>query len=191
MPQRIEAAGLDQRIDRALVEHCEIDPIDEVLERGEGTTLLPLIDDQLHDGLTDVTHRRHSEGDVTGDGREVDVRAVHVGNEDPQPHLTTLVQVERGAVLVALDRGQQGCHVLGRMVRFQPCGLVRHQRVRRRMRSVETVSGEVLDEPEELLRLELVDAVRDTAGDELLLLGVHDRGDLLAHGLAQLIRFGH
>ena len=37
MAERIEAAGLDQRLDRALVEHGGVDPLAEVVEVDEGT----------------------------------------------------------------------------------------------------------------------------------------------------------
>ncbi|GBE25170.1 hypothetical protein BMS3Bbin02_01455 [bacterium BMS3Bbin02] len=88
--------------------------------------------------------------------------------------MPTLVQIDSGLVLVALHRRQQGGHVLGRVMHFEPGRLIRNERVRSRMRFVETVPGKMLDKAEELPALFLTVAVRDTARHELLFLFLHD-----------------
>src|SRR5690606_3212168 len=70
-------------------------------------------------------------------------------------------------------------------------GLVGEEAVGGRVRAVEAVAGEVGDQVEQLGAFLLRVAVGDTAGDELGLLGVHHRLDLLAHRLPQVVGFGH
>ena len=191
MTQRIKRTCLDQRVDGPLVEHGDIDPIDEVLEAGKRSVLGAFRQDEFDNALADVANGRQPERDLAIDGCKVELGAVDVGHQDPNPHRAAFVQVQGGAVLVTLDRGEQRRHVLGRVVRLEPCGLVGHKPVRRRVRSVEAVAGEVLDEAEQLLGERFVVAVGETAGDELLLLLAHDGRDLLAHRLAQHVGFDH
>ena len=83
-------------------------------------------------------------------GGELGHRAVHVGHQHLDAHGPALGEVDGGLVLVVLDRGQQGGHVLDGVVRLQPCRLVRHEAVAVGVRLVERVVGEGLDDVEEL-----------------------------------------
>ena len=49
-PSVVEAAGLDQRLDRPLVEHREVDPVAEVVEVGKGAVGVALGDDVARPG---------------------------------------------------------------------------------------------------------------------------------------------
>ena len=62
--QRVERAGLDQRLHGPLVEHDRVDPPAEVVEVLEGPCRLSLGDDPLDQALPDVAHRGQPEDDA-------------------------------------------------------------------------------------------------------------------------------
>ena len=61
--EAVEGAGLDQRLDRALVEHWFGDTLGELVERRELAVRVALGDEQVDEGLADVAHRREPERD--------------------------------------------------------------------------------------------------------------------------------
>ncbi len=76
------------------------------------------------------------------------------------------------------------------MIRFHVRGLVGDFPIRRRMPFVEAVCRERFDQFPYRFRFRfLYLAVFLAAGDEFFLLRLHLNGNLLAHGLAQVIRF--
>ena len=72
-------------------------------------------------------------------------------------------------------------------MRLEPCRLIRHQRIGRRVRLVEAVTGEFLHQVEDIAGNLFVDALLRGAGDENLPLLGHLLGLLLAHGAAQQV----
>ena len=170
MAETVECAALDQRLDRALVERLDLDPLDEIDERLEGATLVPGRKDLLDDALADVPDRRHSEDDVARGGAplvtplgvgatvpvgvghwcEVHLRPVDVGHLDVDAHEAALVEIHRCGLELALHRREQRRQVLDRMVRLQVGDLVRHIAVAVRVRLVEGVVGELSDDVEHL-----------------------------------------
>ena len=93
-------------------------------------------------------------------------------------------------LLGVVDVGvQQRRHVLGGIVGLQVGGPVRDYSVADRVRFVEGVSGEGLDERKDSFGKLLLVALLQRARNEILLLLRHDRGDLLAHGLSDDIGF--
>ncbi len=63
VPERVERAGLDERLDGPLVEDLVVDPVAEVVEVGERPVLLTLGNDELDEPLAHVAHGREPEGD--------------------------------------------------------------------------------------------------------------------------------
>ena len=210
MAETVERAALDQRLDRALVERLDLDPLDEIDERLEGTALVPGSENLLDDALTDVPDRRHSEDDAARGGapllaslgvgatvpvgvghrREVHFRPVDVGHLDVDAHEAALVEIHRCGLELALHRREQRRQVLDRMVRLQVGDLVRHIAVAVRVRLVKGVVGELSDDVEHLDGERVVVALLDDAGGELLPLLLHRFADLLAHRLAEGVRLG-
>ena len=210
MTEAVERATLDQRLDRALVERLDLDPLDEIDERLEGATLVPGSENLLDDALTDVPDRRHSEDDAARGGapllaclgvgatvpvgvghrREVHFRPVDVGHLDVDAHEAALVEIHRCGLELALHRRQQCRQVLDRMVRLEVGDLVRHIAVAVGVRLVEGVVGELRNDVEHLDGERLVVALVDHTGGELLPLLLHRFADLLAHRLAEGVRLG-
>jgi hypothetical protein len=123
-------------------------------------------------------------------GGELRQRPVDVGDEHLDPHRPALTQVDGGLVLVVLDRGQQAGQVLDRVVGLQPGRLVGDEPVAVGVGLVERVVGERLDDVEQRGAERLVVAGGHAAGYELLALGLDEGPDLLAAGLAQVVRLG-
>src|SRR5581483_12035612 len=88
----IERAALHERLERAAVEHVQVDALREVLDRREGAAFLARADDALRGGVADVLHRAEPEADARRAfnvlERERDVAAVHVrrADVDAEPH---------------------------------------------------------------------------------------------------------
>ena len=183
--ERVERAGLDQRLDGALVRDAERHLAQEVVEGGEAALLVARGDDLLDDVRPDVPDRAHAEADVLADGGEEADRLVHVGRQDPDLHPAALVQVHRELVAGVADGREQGGHVLGRVVRLQVRGPVRQDAVRGRVGLVERVVRErQQDVPERVHGLVGVAALvhaRLEAGELLVQL----RLLLLAHRAAE------
>ena len=167
MTERIESAAVDQRLDRAFVEHVRVDAIAEVVEVDERPAPLALLDQLGRHAFTDVAHRREPEADRVALAREVAERRVHVGDEHRDVELAALAEVDRGLVEVGLDAREQRGEVRDRMVRLQPRGLVRDEAVADAVRLVERVVGEGLDRREVGLREFLGVTVANAALDEL------------------------
>ena len=80
--------------------------------------------------------------------------------------------------------GEHGGHVFVRVVRLQVRGLVGDGTVAGGVRLVEGVARERLDQVEDRTRFLVAVAVGDGGGNERFAFGLHERGDLLRHRLA-------
>ena len=69
VPERVERAGLDQRLDRLLVADHRVDLAQEVVEVGERALLPAGPHDRLDDVVADVADRGQAEPDVGADRR--------------------------------------------------------------------------------------------------------------------------
>src|SRR5215831_16751824 len=83
-----------------------------------------LLDDLLDRTAADVLDRRQAEADATLHDGEVDAGLVYVRGKDFQPALFGVHYRRRYFVRVALHVGEQGGHVLDRVVGLQIRGLV-------------------------------------------------------------------
>ena len=121
-------------------------------------------------------------------GVKLRVRLVDVGRQHLDAHVPALAQVQRRLVLVVLHGGEQRGHVLGRVVRLEERGPVRHQAVPGGVRLVERVVRERdEDVPQRLDRALGVPVGAHPAGERDVLL-VEDLLLLLAHRAAQQVR---
>ena len=100
----------------SLVAHDGGHLVEEVLEAGEGALGLAGPHDRVNDIGPHVAHGGQAEADVLAVGGELGTRGVDVGKQDPDAHVAALAQVDGEPVLVVLGGGQQGRHVLGRVV---------------------------------------------------------------------------
>ena len=141
----------------------------EVEDVDEGAVGVALGHDPLDQALAHVAHRGQPEDDRRPrPGRRLGARSgansaterFTSGTSDVDAHRAALGQVDRRLVLVVLHRGQQGRHVLDRVVRLEPGRLVGHQAVAVGVRLVEGVVGEGLDDVEELRAQLLAVALR-------------------------------
>ena len=185
VPHRVESAGTDEGLDRALVAHHLRHLVQEVLERGETPLLGAGFYNRVDDRTAHVLDGVQAEADRLAVRRKVTHRRVHVRGQDRDVHVTALRQVQGSTIFVVLRRGQQGCHVLRREVRLEEGRPVGDEAVCGRVGLVERVGGEGNDDvPQGLDRL-LGVAVIDHALAETLELLVQDLLLLLTHGLTQ------
>src|SRR6267142_861337 len=125
----ITRPGVDQRLDDALVAQPQIDAVAQ-LDQCAVRCRLPSRDDGGDRALPDIAHRTQPEPDPPiPDDRELVAGLVHVGCEDLQVELASLVDVLHDAIGVADFRRQQRRHELGRIIRLEPRRLVRQDRV--------------------------------------------------------------
>ncbi len=185
MTHRVERARTNEGLDRTLVAHHLGHLVQEILERGETSLFRTSLHDRIDDRATHVLDGVQAKADRLTVRRKVTHRRIHVRGQDRDVHVAALRQVERTTILVVLRRGQQGRHVLRRVVRLQERRPVGDEAIGRRVRLVEGVRGEGNDDvPQGLNRLFGV-AVIDHALAEALELLVQDLLLLLTHGLTQ------
>jgi len=186
--QCVHRAGMDQRFQRALVEAGGIHPLAEIQQVGERSVGRARSHDRLAGALAYALHRAQAVADrlwlgrLEHVGRGVDVRRQHREAQRPR-----LVEEADHLVGVVHVRGQHRGHELRRVVHLQPRGLVGDQRVRRRVRLVEAVLGELLHQVEDLRRRARVHAAFGGAGLELGAFLRHFLGLLLAHRATQQV----
>ncbi len=172
MAERVEGAGLDERLDGALVEGARIDPPAEVVEVGERAPRLrgprrcarrsPRPTLRTAESPKMITPEAVSGRSVRcgpPDGGEVRGRGVHVRHSHLDAEGAALGEVDGRLVLVALHRREQGGQVLDGVVRLQPGRLVGDEAVAVGVGLVEGVVGERLDDVEQLLAERLVVAL--------------------------------
>ena len=123
-------------------------------------------------GLGVGFHRKHHLG------------AVDVGRQQRDAEPAQLLAEMIELVGVAEVEGHRGGEKLDRVVGLQIGGLVGDQRIGRRMRLIEAVTGEFGHLVEDQFGAPALHPARRRAVDELLALGIHLRLDLLAHRAA-------
>ena len=201
-PERGHRAGLDQRLDHALVDGVQVDAAAEVVERGERPRVVrglraPLArgDDGLDRPLADVLDGDQAEADrggAVGIGLDAEEHAglLHVRRADLDPQPPALGH-HRGHLLGALPEAvEHRGHELDRVVGLEVGGLVRDQPVAGGVGLVEPVAGERLEGGEDLVHDPRRDALLLGAGLELGLVLAQDRFLLLADRVAQVVRLG-
>ncbi|SMG02914.1 titin [Burkholderia singularis] len=192
--QRVERAGSDQRFDRAAVDHAPVDPHAEIKQIGK-RLFFARTQDLLDRVLPAALHRAEAVADrlraLAGrlrDRLEPVAGMVDVGRQHREAVCKTVVEQDLHLVGVVHRERHVSGHEFGRMVRLQPRGVVRKQRVCRRMRLVEAVARELLHQVEDLVGLFARQAIlRGAFGENLAMLG-HLLRLLLAHRTAQQIR---
>src|SRR4030095_2027319 len=94
MPERVERAGLDERLDRLLVAHADWNLVEEVVEVGEATGCPAALDDGGDDIAAHVADGSEAEPDVLAAGREVTRRLVDVRRQHLDAHPPAFIEVE-------------------------------------------------------------------------------------------------
>ena len=106
MPQLIEPAGFDQRLDHPLVTHQQGSLVEEVVEVLGLSDPGPFRGPRGHHLVADVANGPQAETDVLPDRGEGDLGGVDVGRQDVNSHAPTLRQVTGGFVFVIANRLQ-------------------------------------------------------------------------------------
>ena len=105
MAERVERPALDERLDGALVEGLDADPLHEVHERREGAVGVAFLEHFRNEPLPHIADGGEPEDDPprrrgirtqTGLRGEVRFRAIDVGDSDLDAHEPTFVEVHRG-----------------------------------------------------------------------------------------------
>ena len=190
----VQCADLREGFEGLFVEVFRSDTFEEILEVGIVPAAFPFGDDLLGGGTADVLDRVQSEADpllagIVRDDGEILEALVDGWGKCLDADLARLGHLDRDAVGIVLVARQECGHELGRIVRLEVGGLVADERVAGGVRPVEAVAGERFDVGEDLFGdlaadaflLGAVDELDPLLGDELL--------DLLAHGLAEDVRF--
>ena len=187
VPRRIERTALDKGFERLSVVALRINAVHEVVQTGERTVLLALLDDLVRHVATNAAHADQAETDAVFDRGELRVRGVDIGRQHWRAVVVAAGDVADQAIGVAHVTGQHCRHVLVRVMRLQVSRAHNQDRVRSRMRFVERVLCELLGIVPDLLGDLKRVPVLDRAVVPILLQHAHDVELLLAHCLAQLI----
>ena len=184
----VEGAGLGHALQRPLVENARIDPPREIGERRERAVAAHRLD-MLDRRPPDILERRQRVEDVAVPHQEIDARAVHHGRRGSRSEPLRLAAEHLQLVGIADIERHRGGQELDRIVGLEIGGLVGDERIGGGVRFVEAIAGELGHQLENIIGLRRLDALGLGARHEALLLRIHLRLDLLAHGAAQEIGF--
>ena len=189
--QPVEGAGLDQRLDHALVQALPVDAVREVEDRAERTALGARAQDGLDRALAGALDRPQAVADepvarlarrrLEAVDADVDIRRL----EGDAEMLGGVVAQDLELVGVVQLDGHVRREELGGVMDLDPAGVIGQQRIGGGVRLVEAVAGELLHQVEDLVGLVLVDALLRGALAEQQAVLRHFLGLLLAHRAAQ------
>ena len=106
VPERVERADLDERLEHLAVGQPQVDPRAEVGQRPELAALVAGRDDRLDGALADVLDRQQPEPDGVALDRELELAAVDVRRQDLDAHPAALGDGGRDLLLVRPEGGQ-------------------------------------------------------------------------------------
>ena len=115
-------------------------------------TSFACLDDGLDGVAAYVLHRGKAEANGVAVGRELRAGDLHVRRLDGDAHFAALADVLHDVVGLGGFRREQRGHELDRVMRLEISGLIGHQRVRRGVRLIESVAGELRHLVEDLAR---------------------------------------
>src|SRR5579875_472075 len=197
----IQRAALDQRLCHSPVDLRPVDAVAELLEAVEALARqrVARIDNRLDRALADILDNPEAKTDAQRAFLidrlyfERYAAAVDARRQDLDSQLLTLRDRRRdplrGSARMTRRQTQDGRHVLCRVVRLEIRRLIRNGPIADRMRLVEGIAGERLDQVEDQLGVLFGIALSDGPLDEADPLGGHFLGDLLAHRLAHDVGF--
>ena len=180
--QRVQRPGFDQVFDGALVQRLPGGhPCDKILQILEQPELLSLLHDSFDHGFPDALDRGKSVSDISSVNGEICLSLIDVRRQDPDIHLPAGVDIFCHFWRI-FNHGCHKCrHEFHRIVIFQPCRLIRDHRIRRSMRLVESIFGEIDHLVIDLVRRLLIDPVLNTPRSVGLLIAVDKDLTLLLH----------
>ena len=188
--EAVERARLNERLEHALVADAQVNAIGEIEQRLE-RAIRARRDNRIDRRAADVSDCAESEADsLLADDGELVSRLVDIRRQQLEPEVARFVDVLDDAVGVADLRRQQRRHEVGGEVRLEPRGVVRDDRVRDRVRLVESIPAERLELAGDLLDDAAIVTARHRLLDELSQLRADEHRILLAHRLAKHVGFG-
>ena len=189
----VERTRRGQGLQLALVHESRIDPLGQRIERGEGPARLTLDHQLLHRAFAHRLQRaqRIADGQAILMRLDIELGLAGVDAGGQHRHAQTSRVVDEDGQLVGqrhVVAHRRGVEFM-RMMRLQPCGLIGEQRIGGRVALVKAVSGELVDQVEQLVGLLRGDVVHLRAAlDEDGALRVHLRLHLFAHRSPQQVR---
>ena len=186
--QMIETPGLDQRLEHPLVHPLQIDAPAKIRQASIRTMGGALVDDGLHRRFAHALDGAQAEADAGGSGDLKRVlRFVHVRRMNGELHADAFVDERDDLVGLVHVRRQHRRHERRGVVCLEPGRLVGQERVRGRVRFVETVAREFFHQIEDHRGLRLTHAARHRAAHEYRTLLGHLLRFLFPHRASQQV----
>ena len=187
--QPVERAGLDKVLNVALIDILAADALQKIAQRCERTVLYRLLD-RLHDRLSNALDRGQAVADGRALHRKYSGAFVYIRRQNLYSHLPAVHDILGDFSRIFNTGCHQSRHEFHRIIALQIRGLIRHDRVRCRMRLIERILRKVDHLIVDLIRHFLVNAVGNTAGHALLRISVDEIAALLLHHRSLLLRHG-
>ena len=185
----VERAAAYQGFEGAAVHVFFADALAEVQEAGKLAAALPRGDDGFDGGFARAFNRAECVADFhVRIRRETVVGFVDVGRQELDAVGAAVVVEMLELVGVVQFRRHGCCHKLGRVMGFEPCGLIGNQGVGGGVGFVETVAGEFFHVVEDFVGFFARNALFCRAFGEDFSVFHHFFGFFLTHGAAQQVR---
>ena len=191
MAQAVEGAAFDEALHHTLVDLAQIHAGTKVHQRSERPFGLSFRHDGLDGPLAHILDRHQTVADLAVADLEGRPAVVHVRRQNFDTMAAAFDHVlddPVGGMHFARQQGRQEFH---RVVRFEIGGLIGNQSIGGAVGLVEPVAPEFFHEVENRFGFIFGNLVFQRPGHERIPMLGHFLGDFLAHGLAQVVRFGH
>ena len=184
----VERTGNDQRFAVLAVAGVEVDALKEVVDIGEASLSLALVDDGLNGVFAHAFDGGETETDVahTVDGK-LEVALVDIGAVAIYLHVPTLVEKFGQIADVTQRTTEQAGHILRREVGLQVGRLIGYPRVARGVTLVEGIFGKGSPVVPNLFQHLRIVAVGLPAGHKLGVHVVELVAELFTHGFAEVV----
>ena len=148
----VKRPSLDQGLDDLFIDRPQIDIFAEMKQVFEPADFFPRSDNLLDGLFADAFDRSQAKTDeafglfaavfaVINDGK-INKTVVDIRRQDIDAHVAALANVLNNLLGVAHFVGQQGGHILDRIIGLQPRGLIGNKGITRCMAFVKAIAGE-------------------------------------------------
>ena len=139
----VKSSRFDKILDCAFVCLFSGQTLDEILQAAVRTAKRTLLHDRIDHRPADALDCRKSVADVASIYRKPRLTDVDIRRQNRNAHLTAGQNILCHLRWIVDHGCHQRCHKFHRVIKFQVCCLIRHQRIRRSVRFVERILREI------------------------------------------------
>ena len=187
--ETVQRSGFDKALDHALVHRIfHRDPRDKIFQILKRTKFLPILYDHIDDRTSHAFDRHQTVPDAALVHGKIRHAAVDVRRQDLNVHMPACINIFCHFRRIFNHGSHQRRHKFYRIIVFQKCGLIRHDRVCSGMGFIERILGKIDHFIIDLVRRLLIDPVFDTSRNAVLFVAINKDLALFLHHIRLFLR---